>query len=650
MFSVAVLGAVSVHRDGEMLAVPAGKTTELLVRLALDAGSRVRADTLIEDLWSERVGRNTLQSKVSQLRRALGDRDAVIGTADGYTLAVDRDSVDALRVLDLAAEATAARAAGDLPAALEAARSALALFHGEPLVQSGDWASPHRTRLAEVRMGLLEDVMAARVDLGSGGDVVGELEALVEQYPLREGLWSSLIKALYRAGRQVDALSAFTRVRALLVEELGIEPGEGLQALEQQVLRQSPELTTGRGVQQAATPGNLPVLTSSMVGRTTEIAALASLSQEHRLVTVVGTAGVGKTRLAVEVARGLSSAGGVWMARLDSAEESSNIAELVQSVLHVTGGEHALVERLTGADTVLLFDNCEHIVEAVGALVEYLLDRAPRVRFLVTSQVPLGLEGEVVYRLDPLSNEDSVSLFAERAQSMRRQFTLDEGTTGVVEEVCRSLDGLPLAIELAAARIRSLSVRDIAKRLEDRFAVLQDPSSHRPQRSRALVSAIAWSYDLLFPDDQRGLWALSCFAGDASLEAAEHVLGSLGVPRAAALDTITRLVDRSLVSADMRAWWLRSLPAARQHPGVREGPLARVGPGSHGGCGPRSLVRNDSGLVCVQRAHRAAVRMPRHRQDGARQHRRRVGMDDGTRSRVGCADSERVRLDVGGSR
>ena len=445
----------------------------------------------------------------------------------------------------------AARITGDLSAALEAARTALTLFQGEPLVHAGDWAGPHRTRLTEVRMGLLEEVMAARVDLGSGGDVVGELEALVEQYPLREGLWTSLIKALYRAGRQVDALSAFTRVRTLLVEELGIEPGEGLQALEQRVLRQSPELMTIPPGQSVATPGNLPVLTSSLVGRRAEITELASLSQEHRLVTVVGPAGVGKTRLAVEVARGLSPAGGVWMVRLDSADESSNIAEIVQGVLHVIGGDQALVERLNGAETVLVFDNCEQVVEVVGAFAEQLLNGAPRVRFLTTSQVPLGLDGELVYRLEPLSSEDSVSLFAERAQAMRRQFTLDEITTGVVEEVCRSLDGLPLAIELAAARIRSLSVLDIARRLEDRFALLQDPSSHRPQRSRALVSAIAWSYDLLFPDDQRGLWALSCFAGDASLEATELVLSSLGVPRPTVLDTITRLVDRSLVSADV---------------------------------------------------------------------------------------------------
>ena len=186
--------------------MPTGKTTELLVRLALDAGAPVRADVLVEDLWGEPVGRNTLQSKVSQLRRALGDRGLVPGSGDAYRLVVDPSGVDAFAVADLAAEASAARAAGDPALAARRAAEGLALFRGDVLVDAGDWAHPHRVRLDELRMGLLEDLLAARVELGSGGDVVAELEALVERYPLREGLWASLITALYRAGRQADAL------------------------------------------------------------------------------------------------------------------------------------------------------------------------------------------------------------------------------------------------------------------------------------------------------------------------------------------------------------------------------------------------------------------------------------------------------------
>jgi len=195
-------------------------------------------------------------------------------------------------------------------------------------------------------------------------------------------------------------------------------------------------------------------------------------------------------------------------------------------------------------------DNCEHVIEKVDQLVPTLLDAAPRLRVLATSQAPLGLEDEHLYQLEPLSQEESVTLFVRRAREQRRSLRLDPATTTVVEEVCRSLDGLPLAIELAASRVRSLSVRDIARRLEDRFALLRDPSSHRAERRRALEGAIEWSYELLFPDDQRGLWALSCFAGSATLGAVERVLSALGVPTASAVDTIARLVDRSLISLD----------------------------------------------------------------------------------------------------
>ena len=546
-----MLGAVEVREAGIPVSVPAGKTSELLVRLALDVGARVRADVLLEDLWSEGAERNTLQSKVSQLRRALGDsdRDLVAGIGDAYTLLLDPDSVDAVRVVELAAEVSTARVSGDAATVLGKGAQALALFRGEVLVDLGAWAAPHRARLEEVRLGLLEDVMSARVDLGSGGELVGELEAMVEQHPLRERLWSSLITALYRAGRQAEALAAYARVRRLLVDELGIEPGKALRELERQVLRQSLEMP-GAGTT-VSVPGNIPAGSEALVGREGDLEAVTALLERDRLVTIAGSAGVGKTRMSLEVARGLQPTGGVWLVRLESVEASAALADVVAETLHVTGGAAALPERLGGADTVLLLDNCEHVIEGVSALVRSMLDGAPRLRILATSQVPLGVEDERIHQLEPLSSEHSVELFLRRAQAMRRTFVVDAETKASVHEVCRSLDGLPLAIELAAARVRSLSVPDIARRLDDRFALLQDPSSHRPERRRTLSGAIGWSYDLLFPDDQRGLWALSCFAGSASLDAVEHVLGVLGVPQGAVVDTITRLVDRSLVSADV---------------------------------------------------------------------------------------------------
>ncbi len=559
MLTVGVLGPLEVRRDGRPLSVPSGRTTEVLVRLALDAGQLVSAERLIDDLWGAAAagtGRNTLQSKVSQLRRALGDPALVSSGHGGYTLALDAGRVDALRVVSLAADASAARRSGDPASAMEAATEALGLFRGEVLVDAGDgeWLHPHRARLDEVRLGLLEDQAAARVDLGGGAELLAELEWLLGQHPLREGLWASYITALYRAGRQADALAACQRVRRLLVDELGIEPGTALRDLEIQILRQSATLDTAPAAAGTAAPalvvGNLPALSTPLVGRADDLAAVGRLLDSSRLVTLVGPAGVGKTRTALEAVRSLHPGGGVWLVRLEVADEATSILQLVSEALQLTGGEQALLDRFAGTETVLVLDNCEHVIDGAAELTTRLLDRAPPLRILTTSQAPLGVDGETVYTVDPLPLADSVTLFADRAARMRRRFALDDDTTATVEAVCRSLDGLPLAIELAAARVKSLSVQEIARRLDDRFTLLQDPTSRRPERRRALAAAIAWSYDLLFPDDQRGLWALSCFSGGAPLAAAEHVLTALGVPGSSAVDVIGRLADRSMLSVE----------------------------------------------------------------------------------------------------
>ena len=549
MLTVAVLGAVEAHRDGVRLSVPAGKTTQLLARLALDAGARVRADALLEDLWAEPTEPNTLHSKVSQLRRALGDTRVVVRTGDSYTLTVPREAVDGWRVIDLAVASAAARAASDPATSLERAVEGLGLFRGEVLADAGDWATPHRTRLEEVRLSLVEDAMDARVELGAAGEVVGELESLVDAHPLRERLWVALITALYRGGRQADALEAYARVRRHLVDSLGVEPSTSLQAIQQRVLLHDAHLEPS-GVRRMPLPGNVSPVAAPIIGRAVDIAEVISAVTLHRVVTVVGAGGVGKTRLAIEVAHRLTPPAPVWLVRLDAVDAKAVLSQVVSETLHVSGGDEAVRERLSAEGTVLLLDNCEHLLGPVARWVSSLLDDLPHLRILATSQAPLGVEHELQYQLEPLNQHDSVILFAGRAQELRRQFVLDAATAAAVEEVCRSLDGLPLAIELAAARVRSLSVRDIARRLDDRFTLLRDPNSNRPERRRALEAAIGWSYQLLVPDDQRGLWALSCFAGSASLDAAAHVFAALGVPMASALDTISRLVDRSLLCVD----------------------------------------------------------------------------------------------------
>ncbi len=552
---MAVLGPAEVRRDAEALAVPAGKPTELLVRLALEGGAPVAAERLIEDLWADAAattGRNTLQSKVSQLRRALGDGAVVRSASGGYHLAMDDTEIDVARAVELAAAATAARRAGDAESAAALAADGLALFRGDLLAGAGDggWVAVHRSRLEEVRLGLLEDHLAARVDLGGGGDVIGTLEALVVEHPLREGLWASLITALYRSGRQADALAAYTRVRTALVEELGVEPGPDLRALEARILDHSEELGASARTLTEPVIGNVPLLGSDVLGRRHDLESVVARLGERRLVSLVGPAGVGKTRLAIEAAQAASPSGGSWLVRLDGTDGSGSLAQFVAEALDVAGGAEGLGPRLASASMLLVLDNCEHLLGDVCPLVTRLLREAPSLRVLTTSQVPLGLDQEVVHLLEPLTAEDSVALFLERAGEARPRFAVDDDTVRLVEEVCRSLDGLPLAIELAAARVRSLSVKEIARRLDDRFGLLRAPSSADSDRRRALSGAIAWSYDLLFPDDQRGLWALSVFAGGASLAAVEHVLARLGVPAAAVVDVIGRLVDRSLVAVE----------------------------------------------------------------------------------------------------
>src|SRR5215210_669701 len=532
MLEFLVLGPIEVRRDGKPVAIPGGKTAELLVHLALAAGEAVRADRLLDDLWAGTpTNRNTLQQKVARLRRSLGDPSLLAGGDDGYRLAIEPAAVDAHRVLCDVDDATRLFSDGDYSAAAAAGATALALFHGDVLPSAGDWAAPQRAQLEEARMQLMETRFAARLRLGE--DVIGELDTAVATAPYREGLWELLITALYRGGRQADALAAYQRIRARLADELGLEPGPRLKEIEQQILTQDSSL--------GLRAGNLPSLATELIARDGEIATLRDLLAGHRLVEVVGPGGIGKTALAIATGRTLLDAP-VWLVRLEAAQTADDVLDTVIAALGVVGGEAALQERLRGTQAVLILDNCEHVVDAAAALVERLLDAAPTLRVLCTSQVPLELAEEAVFELAPLRLEDAVDLFALRSA---RPSDPDQ-----VRELCRSLDGLPLAIELAAARTRTLSVEEIARRLDDRFTVLSDPASRKPERRRALRATIGWSYDLLFPDDQRGLWALATFPGGASLAAAESVLGALDVPAAVAIDVLSRLASRSLVIVD----------------------------------------------------------------------------------------------------
>ena len=640
--------------DARPVEVPNGKASELLARLALEAGELVSAERLVEDLWAStttEVRRNTLQSKVAMLRRALGPA-SVASRDGGYALEVEADHVDVLAVQRAATTAARLREGGEPEQAAELCGSALRLFGGTPLQVAGDaeWASVPRTRVEEAHTTLLEVRFWARLELGGAGSVIGELEGAVAEYPFHEGLWELLITALYRTGRQADALAAFQRVRTLLGEELGLDPGPALQELERDILAQdvaaAPLAAASDG--SGGPRGNLPSMSAGLVGRDADVQALAELLSRERLVEVIGPGGIGKTALALDVGRRLlasDAVDAVWLARLENTVTRADVVDVLIAALHGPGSEAALFERLRASSALVILDNCEHVVEVAADLAVRLLDHAPALHILCTSQLALEIDGERVVELAPLELSDAVELFGRRASRLTGTPRDDES----VLDLCRSLDGLPLAIELAAARTRTLTVEEITRRLDDRFSVLNDPSSRRPERRRSLRSTIGWSYELLFPDDQRGLWALAAFAGGAPLPAVEFVLEALGVPAAATIDVVDRLVDPVAGHPPRRPGCRRraALPVAGQHPGLRDGGDDRSGRGRAGARLARALVRRRGGGVHGRRTQRRPGRASPVRPHGAREHRRGPGVERRARPDASPRPRHRVRLGLG---
>ena len=617
MLQISVLGAVAVERDGRRVAVPGGKTSELLARLALEAGTCVRADRLVEDVWAEdalSTRRNTLQSKIAKLRRAFGDPRIIVSGDGGYTLAAERCEVDALAVLRDTAAAAELLDSGDDRGAAELSASALERFSGELLQGAGDWAVPYRARLDEARMALMETKFAAGLRLGGTGEQIGELESAVATYPYQEGLWELLITALYRAGRQADALATYRRVHTLLTDELGLAPGPRLQELERRILVQDSALGIGdhaaRALEDHATAGNLPSLSAELVGRESEIAAVSDLLEGRRLVEIVGPGGIGKTAVAIATGRRLAQSagrapGGVWLARLEAATTADDVVDTVIAALHVSGGEPALLERLKASAAIVILDNCEHVLDAAAALAVRLLDAAPQLRILCTSQVSLDVDGEVVLELRPLALAEAVELFSHRAVARNR----DPPAGDAVLDLCRSLDGLPLAIELAAARTKTLSIEEISRRLEDRFSVLQrpdQPPAGAPSRPEGHDSV-----ELRAALPRRP--ARPVGAGDLRRwrAAVRGRVRARGARRSRVRGDRRRGTAREPVAGDRRR--RRSLPAARQHPRVRarrDGAerADRARPGRS-----RGLVRGRGRSLHAGRAKRSPGRPPRVR-------------------------------------
>ncbi|SFH53255.1 Predicted ATPase [Actinopolymorpha cephalotaxi] len=645
--------------DGRPVEIGGSRLRALLIRLALHPGAIVTVEALIDGLWGEEPpsgALNALQSLVSRLRRALpsgGPGAALIQSHPaGYRLAVAPDHVDAHRFERLAARGRAALAAGEYAEAAAVLRTAEDLWRGPALADAVDapFAEAAAARLAALRLSATEDRLEADLACGRHADALAELERLAAAHPLRERLQGQAMRALYAVGRQADALATYERVRGALADELGVDPGAELADLHLAVLRQDPKLLpaigsngSARAQEPASDPDagaedlshdvgergeqsrtNLRVPLTSFVGRDAELRSLGKLLTEERLVTVVGSGGAGKTRLALELAARTTPrpAEETWFVELAAIAEPGEVPQAVLSTLGVrdlallassqlTGAQletvpvrdpvTVLVEAFRAKQILLILDNCEHLVDAAAALTDRLLGACPGLRVLATSREQLGVPGERLYPIPPLglppepelaeTNPDgpahglghpvssdlatsdqvaaalaypAVRLFADRAVAVRPEFEVTPDTLGSVVEICRRLDGIPLAIELAAARLRSLSVGQIAARLDDRFRLLTAGRRTVLARHQTLRAVVEWSWDLLDEPERILLRRLAVFHGGATLEFAELICAddvdcagdsdapaAAGgdLPRDAVLDVLAALVDKSLVDA-----------------------------------------------------------------------------------------------------
>jgi predicted ATPase/DNA-binding SARP family transcriptional activator len=549
-----ILGPLEVvGDDGEPLEVRGAKPKGLLVLLALRAGDVVPVGRIVEDLWEEREVRspgNAVQVLVSKLRKALEpDRSAdepsrIVTSAVGYALQLDRDAVDAARFERLAADGRRLLAEGRADRATVVLGEALELWRGPALVDFVDarFAQADRVRLEELKANTVELRLDAELALGHHDRVVTEAETRIAEQPLRERLRAQQMLALYRSGRQADALRAFQTARATLGDELGIEPGPELRQLEAAILAQDPALDLPL-VSGASASGNLPAPISSFIGRSAELQDLGQLLDAHRLVTVVGPGGAGKSRLALEAAAraGESSPEGRWLIELAPLVDPSHVDNAVAISLGIDDPAR-LESFLADRRALIVLDNCEHLIEAAAAVASRLLRAGAGVKVLATSREVLGVAGERRWIVPPLDADDATALFIDRAAEGGGAYA-----PAIVGEICERLDGLPLAVELAAARTRTLSLEDIATRIDDRFRLLTSGDRTAHPRQQTLRGVVDWSYDLLFTEEQRVLRRLAVFSGGFGLSAAELVTAGDDVARDDVVDVIGHLVDKSLV-------------------------------------------------------------------------------------------------------
>ena len=491
-----------------------------------------------------------------------------------------------LRFEELLGESRAALREGDARAGAEAVAAALALWRGSALqgLPATAWFTAEARRLESLRVDALEERFEAELALGAHRELVPELRATIDASPFRERLWGQLMLALYRSGRQADALETFQEARRVLSDELALEPGPELRRLQEAILAQDPAIAP---VAVAPRPrGNLPSPSTSFVGREDELGRVVDLLRANRLVSLTGPPGVGKSRLAVEAARALEAeTDGAWFVDLDRAGGDADVARLVADAVGARGGDplERTVGRLRDTDSIVVLDACENVLEEAGRVAEAVLRGCPRVHVLATSRESLHVAGEVRVIVEPLPLPDggptaaspAVDLFVERARAARPGFELTAESAPLVAEISRRVDGLPLAIELAAARVHVHGLAELLSLVERRLDLLRDGPAPEGPRA-ALAALVAWSYDLLHADEKTLLQALAVHRGGASLQS----LAAAGARRGLEQSTVTYLLGgagRQVGRLRLVRRRRRALRPARHRPRVRARAAGRSG-------------------------------------------------------------------------
>jgi predicted ATPase/DNA-binding SARP family transcriptional activator len=547
---IRVLGPIEVMGEKGLLRLAAPMQRRLLAALVIGAGETCSRDGLIDALWGESPpvsAPKALQVYTSQLRKLLPAPARIRTRGGGYALELDDRSLDADRFERLLDEGRESLAAGNPALAMSLLTKALDLWRGVAYadVAYDDFARVEAERLDELRRVAIEERNEAGLALGRHEELLGELTSSANAHPLRERLQAQAMVALYRCGRQSDALQVHARTRARLRDELGLEPGPELRELQMRVLQHDPSLVVPVVKDE---PLALPIAPNALLGRDRELSELRQLllRDDVRLVVLSGAGGAGKTRLALEVARETSSSfanGAAFVSLAPLRDPELMVGEIVRAlaVREAAGAEPlaTLVAALRTRELLLVMDNAEHLRVATPLFVD-LIAGAPRLTVLVTSRVVLHLSGEHVYPVEPLELGAAIALFRERAHAASPHFSPDEVDEEAIRLICERLDGLPLAIELAASRIRVLTPGELLARLDPRLPLLTGGPHDLPARQQTLRATLEWTVDLLAEDELHDLMHLAVFAGGSTLEAAEAVAGTT-------VARLSSLIDHNLL-------------------------------------------------------------------------------------------------------